>query len=86
MASVSPRLVRGHIHVLKSLSQTTAVATLLPSGFAVSSRAEAVLGGSGDNRWLTIVYPDYGGARLHLTFTVSDVPTLCRRTALSGSL
>ena len=46
----------------------------LPSGFAVSSRAEAVLGGSGDNRWLTIVYPDYGGARLHLTFTVSDDP------------
>lgn len=44
----------------------------LPAGFAVSSRATARLGGAGDSRWLTISYPDYGGAELHLTFTVSD--------------
>ena len=67
-------------------SQTTAVAALLPVGLRCQQPCRGSLGGSGDNRWLRSYILIMVAQRLHLTFTVSDDPTLCRRTALSGSL
>lgn len=46
----------------------------LPMGFAVNDRARVSLGGDDRSRWLTVVYPAYGGAAMHLTFTLSDDP------------
>ncbi len=46
----------------------------LPMGFAVNDRAEVRLGGDARSRWLTIVYPAYGGVAMHLSFTLSDDP------------
>lgn len=46
----------------------------LPMGFAVNDRVEVRLGGDARSRWLTIIYPAYGAAAMHLTFTLSDDP------------